>query len=100
MTIITDTEAYDQVAFEDDTYGLDPSLVKELRDMIMDKNDGKISKSELRLRQLALDLSQQLDQMPRCPTDQTGQASTVVMISSALALGYSAALRAAARATD
>jgi hypothetical protein len=90
----------DLVDWEDITYDLDDKLVAELRDQILESNEGKIRKSHLRLRQLAVDLAQTFDQMPRAPTGGIGEGAIVVLVSDKLSRIIAATLRAAARADD
>ena len=90
----------DLVEWEDIAYDLDDKLVAELRDQILESNQGKIRKSHLRLRQLALDLAQTFDNMDRVQTPVTGEGAIVVLVSDKLSRIIAATLRAAARADD
>ena len=90
----------DLVEWEDLSYDLDDKLVAELRDQILESNQGKIRKSHLRLRQLALDLAQTFDNMDRVQTPVTGEGAIVVLVSDKLSRIIAATLRAAARADD
>lgn len=84
-----------------DDYQIDPKLAKELAGQILESGHGKIRKSHLRLRQLALDLAAVFDKLQRIgmPAD-VPEGSRFCQISDTLARKMAATLRAAARADD
>lgn len=81
---------------------LDSGHVKELRDQILEIDNGKFKKSHLRLSQLALDVAHVLDKSARlltnAPTDT--ENFIVIQISDKAATAIAHTLRRAAHQND
>lgn len=83
------------------TYHIDPALLKELRDQILEQGNGKVSRGHLRLRQLALDVASILDAAPRIGNPQDWpEGSRYIQLSDTVALTLSRFLKAIALAND
>lgn len=83
------------------TYHIDPSLLKELRDQILEQGSGKVTRSHLRLRQLALDVADILDKSPRSGLPQDWpEGSRYIQLSDTVAITISRFLKAVALAND
>jgi hypothetical protein len=82
-------------------YQIDPALLKELRDQILEQGNGKVTKSHLRLRQLALDVATILDKAERhgLPQDWP-EGSRYIQLSDTVAITISRFLKAIALAND
>ena len=82
-------------------YHIDPALLKELRDQILEQGNGKITRGHLRLRQLALDVATIIDKAERqgLPQDWP-EGSRYVVFSDTVALTISRFLKAIALAND
>lgn len=96
-----DTGAISTDAGDFPTYHIDPALLKELRDQILEQGNGKISRSHLRLRQLAIDVAGILDASPRSGLPQDWpEGSRYIQLSDTVALTLSRFLKAIALAND
>ena len=82
-------------------YQIDPALLKELSDQILEQGKGKVTRSHLRLRQLALDVATIIDKAERqgLPQDWP-EGSRYIVLSDTVAMTISRFLKAIALAND
>ncbi len=90
----------DYVSLEDELWEFDEKARQEVIDRILERNEGKIKSSHIRLRTLALDLATMFDNCSRVEMGGPGEYGKAVMLSDVLTRKISAVLRAAANATD
>lgn len=100
-SIIDEKLPPDLPALQDEMHEMAPGQRAELKDFILERNDGRISPAHMRLRQTALDVATVLDQCVRQLdiAAVTKETQTICVLSDKLMRQMSGILRAAAHNT-